>query len=349
MAQSNATNHSEQQARAARLAEIITANWMSQAVYVAAQLCLADLLADGPKTSLELATATGTHAPSLHRLLRALTSIEICRECDDGTFGITPMGLLLGSTTDESLRSWALFVGGAQWPIWANLLYSVKTGESARKQLTGAEGFEHLERDPARAAIFNQAMAELTRPIAQELVKVYDLSAVKRIVDVGGGYGVLLATVLMATATATGVLFDMPHAAEGARQSLAAMGLAGRCEFVAGSFFESVPGGGDAYLLKSIIHDWDDNHCQLILANIRRAMAAAGKLLIVERIMPERLQATTADRSIVRSDLNMLVGPGGHERTEAEFRALLGSTGFQLTRILPLGLTANLLEAAPAQ
>ena len=349
MDQPIATDTAAMTALAARLSGIITSSWMSQATYVAAQLRLPDLLADGPKTAEELAGATGTHAPSLYRLLRALTSIEICSERNDKSFELAPMGALLRSATDESLRSWAIFHGGYQWPIWGRLLDSVKTGESARKLLTGADGFDHLERDPTIAAIFNQAMVELTRLVSQEVVQAYDFSEMKRIMDVGGGYGQLLAAILEATPGATGVLFDLPHAMEGARRRLQAMGLVERCEFVTGSFFESVPSSADVYLLKSIIHDWDDDRCQVILKNCRQAMADGARLLLIERIMPERMQSSAVDQAIARSDLNMLVGPGGRERTESEFRTLLSAAGFQLTRIVPAGLISTIIEAIPTQ
>jgi len=348
MTQSIAKSASETTASAARLLEILTGSWMSQAMYVAAELNIADLLADGPKTLEELAGATGTHAPSLHRLLRALASVGICNELNERSFELAPMGSFLRSNTNESLRSWIIYWGGYEWPIWGHLLDSVKTGESAEKMLTGNNEFEHLERDPAMAEIFNQSMVELTRLVTQEVVNAYNFSGMKRIIDVGGGYGQLLSAVLKATPEASGVLFDMPHALEGAQLQIKEMGLKDRCKFVTGNFFESVPGPFDACLLKSIIHDWDDDRSLSILKNCRQSLAEGGKLLIIERIMPEKMQTSAAHQTIARSDLNMLVGPGGRERTEAEFRALLSSAGFHINRILTLGLTFNIIEAIPS-
>jgi len=348
VSQSIETNPSKALDPAERVWRLITSNWMSQAIYVAAELRIADLLSSSSMTSEELAGATGAHAPSLHRLLRALTTIEICRERADGAFELTPMGSLLRSDSPESLRSWALYSGGYQWPIWCHLLDSVKTGESARKLVTGNKLFEHLERDPAVAAIFNQAMVELTRLFSQGVVRAYDFSHMKRIVDIGGGYGELLATILQANPGTHGVLFDLPHAIEEGRRHMAEVGLEERCEIVAGSFFETVPGQGDGYLLSRVIHDWNDRRSKVILENCRRAITDDGKLLLVERVMPERLEASADHQAIARSDLNMLIGPGGQERTEAEFRALLSSTGFRIEKVIALELSFNLIEAIPA-
>ena len=349
MVQQTSEDASEATGLAVRLSNIVGSSWMAQAIYVAAKLNIADLLNDGPKTVEELAGATSTHAPSLHRLLRALASIGICNELNGTSFELAPMGSLLRSATEESLRSWTLYLGGYQWLMWGHLLESVKTGESARKLLTGNKDFEHLERDPTIAGIFNQSMVELTRLVSQDVVRAYDFSGMSRIIDVGGGYGQLLSAVLRATPGATGVLFDMPHATEGAKRFIEGMGLADRCQFVTGNFFESIPGPADACLLKSIIHDWDDGRSQVILKNCRQALTEHGKLLLIERIMPERMETLAAHQVIARSDLNMLIGPGGRERTEADFRSILGTAGFQVSRILPAGFTTNVIEAIRAE
>jgi ubiquinone/menaquinone biosynthesis C-methylase UbiE len=332
---------------ALELFELINSGSMSQAAYAAAELRIADHLTSGPKNADELARATGAHTPSLHRLLRALASLELCIEREDGSFALSPMGSLLCTDGSNSLRSWLLWWGKYQWPLWANLLYSVKTGESARKFATGTEGFGHLERDTEAAAVFNRAMAQLTGLVAAEVVRVYDFAGMRRIVDVGGGYGALLAAVLEAHPDAHGVLYDLPHAIEGARAHLTNAGLQKHCEFITGNFFDSVPTGGDAYLLKTVIHDWNDERSAVILRNCRRAIQQHGKLLLVERIMPERLEASSLHRSIARADLTMLVGPGGRERTKAEFLALLHASGFRLTRVVATALEYSILEADP--
>jgi orsellinic acid C2-O-methyltransferase len=333
---------------ATRVWQLINSNWMSQAVYVFAELRLADQLADGPRTSQELAGAIGAHAPSLHRFMRALTTIEICNEFEDGSFGLTPMGALLRSDNTESVRSWALYTGGYQWPIWGHLIDSIKTGKSAREILTGNKEFEHLERDSSIAALFNQAMVEHTRLISRVVVKAFDFSQFKRIADVGGGYGELLAAILQDHPELLGVLFDLPHARETAQQRMTALGLLDRCEFITGSFFELIPSQCDAYLLKSIIHDWNDERSKLILQNCRRAMPVHAKLLLIERIIPDLLRVSEEHQVMVRSDLNMLIGPGGHERTESEFQLLLGETGFHIQRIIPIKFAFSMIEAVPA-
>lgn len=223
----------------------------------------------------------------------------------------------------------------------------MKTGGSARKLTTGTDGFGHLERDPQAASVFNGAMVELTRLIASEVVRAYDFAGMRRIVDIGGGHGALLAAVLEVNAGAHGVVFDRPHAIEGARLYLAKESLAERCDFVNGDFFTAVPGGADAYLLKNIIHDWNDERSVVILRNCWRAMPQNGRLLLVERIMPERLGASSRHRAVAWADLTMLLGPGGCQRTETEFRSLFAAGGFELSKVIPTALGYSVLEGIP--
>jgi hypothetical protein len=227
------------------------------------------------------------------------------------------------------------------------LLYSVRTGKSAREKLFGTTGFEHLTNDRAAAALFNRALAELTRLAIDGFVRSYDFSALHRIVDVGGGYGQLVAAVLAANVALRGIVFDLPATADGAKRHLEAAKVASRCEFIAGDFFSDVPAGGDAYILKSILHDWNDERCRAILQSCRRAMSADARLLIVEQMLPDRLEPTSAHQFLARSDLNMLVAHAAGERTESQFRDLLESTGFRLNRVIPTGLTFSVLEASP--
>jgi orsellinic acid C2-O-methyltransferase len=329
------------------LLELIGTSWKTQAVYVAAELRIADFLADRPKTTEDLAALTHANAAALRQLLRALTTIDICREQEDGTFAITPLGALLASNDPASLRSWAIWWGAQSWPVWGQLLYSVRTGNSARKLLLGTDGFAHLERDPASAEIFNRAAAELTRVAAAEIVRAYDFTPFARIVDVGGGCGELLAHILQAAPAARGVLFDLPHAIQHGRDHLRKLGLETRCEFVAGDFFETIPAGGDAYFLKNVIHDWNDESSRRILENCRAALGD-GKLLLMECLLPDRLTTSTDDQAAVRSDLHMLVALAAKERTEAELRALLDSAGLRVTRVIPAGPTISLIEAVSA-
>jgi hypothetical protein len=333
-------------AHATRLLGIVNSSWMSQATRVAAELGLADRLADGPRGAADLAAATGTHAPSLHRLLRALVTIDVCRENADGTFALTPMGRLLGTDVEGSVRSWAIYWGRDLWGEWAHLLDSVTTGRSGREIASGMPGFESLRDDPERAAVFNAAMAELTRLVTQGIVAEYDFSGFSRIADVGGGYGELLAAVLAANAGATGVLFDLPHAIGKARPHLEKCGVADRCELVTGSFFEEVPSGADAYMLKSVLHDWDDKRSHVILTTCRRAMSDSARLLVVERLMPERMEPEETHRALARADLHMLVAHAAQERTEAHFRELLAAAGFTTTAVTAIATGFAVIEAA---
>jgi hypothetical protein len=331
-----------------QLLECITGSWKTQALYAAAELKIADMLANGPRTSEELAAASGAHAPSMHRLLRALATIEICVERKDGSFEITPMGALLGTDATDSLRSWTIWWGMHLWPVWGNLLHSVITGQCARKLVTGTEGFGHLEQDPEAAARFNLAMAELTHLSTESVAESYDFSGLKSIVDVGGGYGELLLTLLKAYPDISGTLFDLPHAMEGARQHFAEAGVISRCDFYAGNFFDSIPGGADAYILKSVIHDWDDDKSRQILENCRQAMGQRGRLLLVEQVLPDHLENSATHQSLMRSDLTMLVAHAAKERTESEFRALLNTAGMRTTRIILANSTFSVIEAVSA-
>jgi hypothetical protein len=279
--------------------------------------------------------------------LRALASLDLCAEREDGTFALTALGSLLRSDAPHSLRSWTILCGKYLRPVLGNLLHSVRTGQSARELVDGAKAFSELEHDKQAALIFNRAMAELTSLIAAEVVRRYRFEGMRRIADVGGGYGALLAAVLEAQPSARGVLLDLPHAIEGARNHMAASGLAERCEFIAGDFFESVPSGADAYLLKAVLHDWDDERSSLILRNCRSAMSRGGKILVIERVVPARFEACWLHHAIARMDLTMLVGFTGTERTETEFRGLLAAAGFRLTNVTATSLDYAVIEAVP--
>ena len=334
---------------ALRLRAMINSNWITQALYVAAQLGLPDLLASGPQTSEHLAQATGAHAPSLHRLLWALVTIDIVRERAEGDFALLPMGALLQRDAATSLCAWAMLVGGYHWQAWGRLLDSVKTGESARTLLTGTDMFRDLEQHPELAALFDQPMVESTRLVVPAVVQAYDFAGLRRIIDVGGGSGELLVAILTANPEVDGVLFDRPHAIEQGRQYLERAALTHRCVCIAGDFFESVPDGGGAYVLKGVLHSWNDEQSTIILENCRRAMPAEAKLLLIERIIPERVGTSPADQARARGDLNMLVMTAAKERTEADFRALLVSAGFHLTKIVPVGRgDSSIMEATTA-
>jgi orsellinic acid C2-O-methyltransferase len=341
----SATADDDASANARRLLEIVNASWTTQVTYVAASLGIADLLAARPRSGEELARATGAHAASLHRLMRALVTLDLCRQLDDGSYELTATGALLRADVEGSLRAWTLYWGGPLWSIWGNLLHSVKTGEPARTPASGGDLFGTLEKDPQAAADFNRAMVELTRLDAGAIVRACDFSALPRVVDVGGGNGELLAAILAANPPARGVLFDRPHAMQNARARMLEAAVADRCEFAVGDFFEAVPDGADAYVLKSVIHDWNDERAGAILANCHAAMHSRARLLLIERLVPPHLGASAAHRAVARADLNMLVGLGGRERTESEYRALLADAGFRVNSIHAAGPTFSIIEA----
>jgi hypothetical protein len=243
-----------------------------------------------------------------------------------------------------------MFGGARAWQCWGDLPHCVRTGQSGMRHLFGMGSFEYLAAHPEEAATFNQAMADITRQTARAVVAAYDFSPFRTVIDVGGGNGTLIAAILAGTPTLRGVVFDLPSGNAEAPRQLAAAGVAERCQVVAGDFFRAVPSGADAYILKSVIHDWDDEPSVTILRNCRDAIAPTGKLLLVERVMPERMEASPGHVRAAMLDLNMLVMPGGRERTAAEYAALFAAGGFELARILPLpeAVGASLIEARPA-
>lgn len=342
------TGQGEDLSEIEKLLGLIAGGAISQAMSVAAELGVADLLAGGPKTLDELAVATASHPLSVHRLMRALASADLCKETEDGSFALTPTGSLLRSDAADSFRSHAIWWGRYRWPVWGNLLHSVRTGESAGGPVSRTVGMRQLNGDPQAAGIFHRAMAELTRVVAQGMVRSYDFAGMKRVVDVGGGYGELLTAILVAHPAMHGVLFDQPHAIEGAREHLERAGVLGRCDIVTGDFFKSVPSGGDGYLLKTVIHDWNDEQSGVILQNCRRAVAQRGKLLLVEQIMPKRITASFRNQRAAVRDLNMLVMLGGRERTASDFRRLLEAAGFRVTNTTNAALDYSTIEAIPA-
>ncbi|WP_406694863.1 methyltransferase [Singulisphaera sp. Ch08] len=327
---------------AEQLFQIINSFWTSRAVYVAAKLGLADFVQDGPKTAAELAVATGTHAPSLYRLLRALASTGLFLEDEQGRFAATPLGDALRSGVPGSLRATAISeLGEDHYDAWRDVLQSVKTGEIAFDHHFGMPVWEYYAQNPEVAKVFNESMSGLTRSIEDAVVQSCDFASARTVVDVGGGQGTFLAAILKANPTAKGLLFDAPQVVAGEQNRLGAEGLNGRLEAVGGDFFESVPTGGDIYTLKWIIHDWDDAKSVAILQNCHRAMARGGRLLLVESVIPPRNEPSLGKFM----DLNMLVMTGGRERTEEEFRTLLAAAGFRLTRVIATPSPVSVIEA----
>jgi hypothetical protein len=311
---------------------------VTQAIHVAATLGIADLLRDGPRGSEELARATESHAPSLHRVLRALAAVGVLHEGDDGRFALTAIGECLRSDAAEPVGGWAAFVGQPHhWRAWGALLHGVRTGESPFRSVHGTDVWDYRAAHPEEGAIFNAAMTDIMRRANAHLLAAYDFGRFATVVDVGGGRGAFLGAVLEANPAMRGILFDQPQVVAGAV-------VGERCEVVGGSFFEAVPEGADAYLLKAVLHDWEDDDALRILARCRAAIPARGALLVVER----DLGAPNEDADAKLSDLNMLVGPGGRERTRDEFAALFAAGGFALQSTTLSAIGLSVFEAHPA-
>jgi predicted O-methyltransferase YrrM len=328
----------------ATLSEMIGGGRVAQALYVAAKLNIPDFLVEGAKTAAELATLTSTHAPSLHRLLRALASLGVFIEEPEQSFGLTPLAGLLCSGVPNSLKGMALLSGDPYW--WRSqgeLLYCVKTGKPAPPYLHGVDEWGYLARHPETAAVFNEAMIANTHWQIAPILDAYDFSEIDTLVDIGGGAGVLLAAVLRANPDMHGILFDQPGVVRQAPAVLEANGVADRCETLGGDLFGELPNQGDGYLLKLILHDWDDDRARQILSNVHRSMTRSGTLLLVEHV----ILPGNAPQFAKLLDLAMLAFPGGRERTAAEWEELLRASGFTLTRIVPTTAPVSIIQCRP--
>jgi SAM-dependent methyltransferase len=341
-----ATQDSDSTANA--LLDLIDGHKVTSVIYVAAKLGIADLLSERPRNSTELAQLTDSHERSLHRLMRALVTLGICRERSDGKFELTEMGRLLSSKSDRSLRATALLHGELLRAGWTEFIESIRTGQTGAELAgQGQERFEKLAQTGS-AGLFNEGMVSATRVVLPGLLAAYDFSGIARLMDVGGGLGQLLIAILKKYPSMRGTIYDLPHCAEGAKKHLADAGVADRAEFLSGSFFESVPTGvADAIVMKSIIHDWNDERCVRILQNCHRALKPGARLIVIDRVVPEKLEPKADHLAITLMDLNMLRGPGGCERTEREHRELLAKGGFRMTRCVPAGRT-DVIEATVA-
>jgi hypothetical protein len=310
---------------------------VSQALHVAAVLGIADELKDGERTSDDLAAAVGAHPDTLYRLLRALASVGVLHEVEGRSFSLTDAGYDLRSDSPRTIAGWASFVGSSYyWAAWGNLLHSVRTGENAFHHVYGTDVWTYRTEHPEAGPPFDRAMTELTRRANEAIVAAYDFGRFGTLVDVGGGRGALLRAILDANPNLSGILFDQPHVVAGVE-------LPERASVVGGSFFEAVPDGADAYVLKWIIHDWEDPEARAILETCRRAMPQDARVLVVERVVGP----PNEDADAKFSDLNMLVMPGGRERTRDEFARLFESAGLRLEHVFPAGQLA-VLEALAA-
>jgi hypothetical protein len=316
--------------------------WISQAITVVAELGVADALASGPLPINDLAGKVGTDPDALRRLLRVLISKGIFAQRDDGAYELTPLADLLRSDAPASMAGMARFIGARRHrEHWSLLAEAIKTGASIVPTLRGKSFFDYLGDDPEFAQIFNDAMTSFSGVWFEAVVEAYDFTRYSTIIDVGGGHGRLLAAILASAPNAQGVLYDLPEVIAGAAPLLQENHVAERVRLAEGSFFDGVPAGGDAYVLKHIIHDWDDDAAIQILRNVRSAAADGAALLLVEGVIPEN----TGESLFKLTDMEMLLVNNGRERTAGEYRRLLDEAGFQLIGVVDTASAISIVEA----
>lgn len=325
-----------------RLLKLVTGKWVSQAIYAAAELGIADLLSSGDKSVQALAHATGSHPDSLYRLLRGLTAVDVFAEGDDRAFRNTELSEVLRSDAPATLRGFAQLMGmDATWKAWGDIVHSVRTGECAFVHACGQSPFEYISARPAAAAVINDAMTSMSEVESAAVVGAYDFSGAHTIVDVGGGHGLLLSAILKANPSARGIVFELPHAVAGAKDLLRRHGLDARTEVVAGDAFESVVAGADLYILKHVVHDWDDERSVRLLKNCANAAAKDARVLLIEPV----LTAPGVPHFAKLLDLEMLImSLGGRERTAGEYGRLYAAAGLKLRRIVPTGGPNSVIE-----
>lgn len=329
----------------AMLMQLMAGKCITQALGAAARLRIADHLKDGPRTAEDIAPAAGAHAPSLHRLMRALATVGVLEEHADRRFALTPLGTLLRTDVPGSLAAMAeLFAEPLQWAAWSALTDAVRTGTCAFEQVHGMSVYDAVATHPELAAMFDAAMTGMSAQLVQTIVAAYDFGRFAAIADIGGGQGLVLTGILQAHPATRGVLFDRPSVIEGARRRVADAGLLDRCELVAGDFFETAPAGCDAYVIKNVLHDWGDDACVRILRQCATHMARGARVLVLEQVLPP---AGVPSFSKI-ADLEMLVATHGRERTDAEFADLFAQAGLRLERCLPTPGPLQILEAVHA-
>ena len=329
---------------AIKLLDLIQSHRITAVIYVAAKLGIAELLRDGPRSLDELARSTGAHQQALGRLLTVLSTIGICARADQDRYSLTDTGSVLDGSADQSFKAWAIFEGEMLSRSWSGMLDSVMTGKTAAQLLGFGSSFELMARSPENVGIFNAAMADLTRLVTPDILSAFDFGHISHLMDVGGGSGELIGAVTKQHPHIRGTVFDLPRCADAAHKHLQRVGVGDRATFLAGDFFETIPAVADAIILKSVIHDWNDERSSTILRNCRRALPENGTLLLVERMMPEQPTTGDVDRAHAMSDLNMLRGPGGLERSEQQYCLLLEQNGFRQTSIRSAG-RFSVLEA----
>ena len=326
----------------AQIVEMVMAQFVSRLIHLAATLKLPDYLAGGPETAEQLAPLTGTHAPALYRVMRTLASLGLFTEDHAHRFALRPLGEALKSGAPS--HATALMMGG---DIVArsldNMLYAAQTGRTGFQNSFGMPLFDWLGSHPLEASLFNETMVGIHGMEPPAVVAAYDFSVFKIIADVGGSTGNMLTTILARHPSSRGILFDLPHVVRDAPAFIAQRGLTDRIQIETGSFFDGVPAGADAYILSHVIHDWNEEQCLTILGHCRRAMSSDGRLLLVEMVLP----AGDTPHPGKLLDIAMLLVPGGEERTEAQYAALLDKAGFRLTRVVPTASLVSIVEAAP--
>jgi hypothetical protein len=334
----------EQIPPSARMMGLINSYMVSQALHVAATLGIADLLKNGPRCSDELAAITTTQPDTLYRLLRALAAIDVLHEQAHRCFALTEMGECLCEDAPEPVAAWAVNIGQPYvWAATGALLHSVRSGESGFLSVHGTDPWDYRTNHPHESAVFDRAMTELSRRASAGVVAAYSFNEFGRIVDVGGGNGALLAAILTANPHVHGVLFDQPHVIAGSAPVLQAAGVVNRCECIGGSFFEAIPAGCEVYVLKSVLHDWDDEKAVSILRTCRAAIPGNGRLLVVERVVGPPNEQPAAKLA----DLNMLVMLCARERTQREFTELFDAAEFAIARVVPAALGYCIIEGKP--
>jgi len=323
--------------------QVATGYMASSSLYAAITLNVADHLASGPKTMAELAKASGANEDALYRVLRLLASLGIFDEVAPRKFALTPASELLRKDVPGSLRGMAVFLPDPfHYRVYSEIMHSMTTGKPAGDKAVGMPIFEYLQKNPEYSQVFNDAMTAMSAPVAGAAIEAYDFSGIGTLVDVAGGHGEVLMSILNANPKVRGILADLGHVVEGAKPRIAGAGLSDRMQAVACDFFKAVPEGGDAYIMKHIIHDWDDERASVILKNIAKAMGAKkGKVILLESVIAS---GGTPDLGKF-IDIEMLTLPGGRERTAEEFRALFARSGFQMTKVVPTKSPLSVVEA----
>ncbi|MDQ8728330.1 methyltransferase [Bradyrhizobium sp. LHD-71] len=321
-----------------RLLDLIGGHRVTATICAAVEVGVIDALAAGPRAASDIAADCPAHEASIKRLLTALVGLGICGCVEGGQYQLTEMGAYLAQRSESSLGDWARFEGKMLVRPWIGLSDSVRTGRTSA-EIAGSEGgrYEEIRRDPQAASLFDAAMVSMTRLVARDVLAAYNFGDAGRILDIGGGTGTLLIAILGAYPATIGCVLDLQRCEAGAWKAIADARLGPRADFLAADFFVGLPSGFDTFLLKSVLHNWDDAHCAVLLANCRRALGRSGRVLVIERLLEQFQDASSSHASTALNDLNMLRGPGGRERSEQAYRKLMTDAGLRVARVMPAG------------